>query len=130
MDFKVLVVEDDPDARKVLSLVLKLDGFAVASVADGHEAIAYLEQNRPNLILLDVIMPEVDGYEVCRWIRNNPSTVDLPVVMLSGKNDEDSIKRGYEVGADDYLPKPIKPSTLTKRLRSVILKHSRQVAVL
>lgn len=129
MDFKVLVVEDDPDARKVLSLVLKLDGFAVASVADGHEAIAYLEQNRPNLILLDVIMPEVDGYEVCRWIRSNPSTVDVPVVMLSGKNDEKSINRGYEVGANDYLPKPIKPSTLTKLLRSVILKHSRQVAV-
>lgn len=129
MDFKVLVVEDDPDARKVLSLVLKLDGFAVASVADGHEAIAYLEQNRPNLILLDVIMPEVDGYEVCRWIRSNPSTVDVPVVMLSGKNDEKSINRGYEVGANDYLPKPIKPSKLTKLLRSVILKHSRQVAV-
>jgi DNA-binding response OmpR family regulator len=122
---KILIVEDDPDARKVLSLILKLDGFEVAVVPGGQEAIQFLTESLPDLVLLDVMMPVMDGYAVCSWIRANPATVKLPVVMLSGKADPESVARGLEVGADEYLAKPIKPSSLTRQLHTVITRHAR-----
>ena len=118
----VLIVEDDADARKVLGLILKLDGFVVTTAPGGPEAIEALKAGVPDLLLLDVMMPVMDGYEVCRWIRSNPATAHVPVVMLSGKADPESVARGMEVGADEYLAKPIKPSTLTRQLREVALK--------
>ena len=119
---KVLVVEDDPDARKVLSLILKLDGFDVVTAPGGQEAIELLARELPDLVLLDVLMPRVDGYEVCRWVRANPRTAHVPVVMLSGKTDSDSAAHGAAVGADGYMVKPIKPSVLTKQLRAIVMR--------
>jgi DNA-binding response OmpR family regulator len=127
MGYKILVVEDDADARKIISLVLKLDGFIAMTAPSGPDALEYLENDLPDLVLLDVIMPDMDGYEVCQRIRSNLMTAHVPVVMLSGRNDEASIARGYAAGADDYLPKPIKPSSLTKKLRALIMSHSRQL---
>jgi DNA-binding response OmpR family regulator len=127
---KVLIVEDDPDARKVLSLILKLDGFEVDTVPGGLEAIQYLANELPGLVLLDVMMPVMDGYEVCRWIRANPLTANMPVVMLSGKADPESVARGLELGADEYLAKPIKPSSLIKRIRAVIIRIEARMPVL
>jgi len=119
---KVLIVEDDPDARKVLSLILKLDGFEVTTAPGGPEAVKALQVEAPDLLLLDVMMPVMDGYEVCRWVRANPATAHLPVVMLSGKVDPESVTRGIDAGADDYLAKPIKPSNLTKQLRAIAMR--------
>jgi two-component system cell cycle response regulator len=119
---KILVVEDDPDARKVLSLILKLDGFEVMTASSGAEAIQILQTDVPDLILLDVMMPRMDGYEVCHQVRSNPATAQVAVIMLSGKADPESVKRGLEVGANDFLAKPIKPSSLTKHIRTVTLR--------
>jgi len=124
---RILIVEDDPDARKVLGLILKLDGFEVAAVPGGREAIQFLQADRPDLILLDVIMPMMDGYELCRWLRANPTTARLPVVMLSGRADPESVTRGLQVGADEYLAKPIKPSSLTRQLHTVALRVAAKV---
>ncbi len=127
---KVLIVEDDSDARKVLSLILKLDGFEVTTASGGQEAIRVLQTDIPDLMLLDVMMPEMDGYEVCRWVRANPATAKIAVLMLSAKADPESVARGLEAGADDYLAKPIKPSSLTKKLHQVKLRASAPSLVL
>ena len=124
---RILIVEDDPDARKVLSLILKLDGFDVAIAAGGQEAIQAMTADPPDLLLLDVMMPGMDGYEVCRWVRANPTTAQVPVVMLSGKADPESVARGREVGANEYLAKPIKPSNLTSQLRAVTARAATNV---
>ena len=117
---KVLIVEDDPDARKVLSLILKLDGYQIYTAPGGQEALGVLRGLTPDLILLDVMMPGMDGYQVCQWVRSNPATKQVPVVMLSGKADPESVARGLEVGADEYLAKPITPSHLTAQLKRVL----------
>jgi DNA-binding response OmpR family regulator len=122
MGLKILIVEDDPDARKVLSLILKLDGFEVVTAHDGAEAVRLMTAEPPGAVLLDVMMPGLDGYEVCRWIRANPGTAHVPVIMLSGKNDPDSLAQGKAAGADEYLAKPIKPSTLTKQIHAIITR--------
>jgi DNA-binding response OmpR family regulator len=119
---KALIVEDDPDARKVLSLILKLDGYQIHSVSGGQEAIDVLLSLTPDLILLDVMMPKMDGYQVCQWVRSNPATKRVPVVMLSGRADPESVARGLEVGADEYLTKPITPGNLTAQLKMVLTR--------
>lgn len=119
---KILIVEDDPDARKVLSLILKLDGFEMSTASGGQEAVQMLQAEVPDLVLLDMMMPVMDGYEVCRWMRANPATAHVPVVMLSGKADPESVAHGLEAGANEYLAKPIKPSILTRQLRAILMR--------
>jgi len=119
---KALIVEDDPDARKVLSLILKLDGYQIHSAPGGQEALGVLADVIPDVILLDVMMPGMDGYQVCQWVRSNPPTRHVPVIMLSGKADPESVARGMEVGADEYLSKPITPSNLTKQVKAVLAR--------
>jgi DNA-binding response OmpR family regulator len=119
---KALIVEDDADARKVLSLILKLDGYQIFTAPGGPEAVEMMQTLIPDLILLDVMMPGMDGYEVCQWVRSNAATALVPVVMLSGKADPESVARGLEVGADEYLAKPITPSSLTAQLKTVLAR--------
>lgn len=119
---KALIVEDDPDARKVLSLILKLDGYQIHTAPGGQEALTLLGTLVPDVILLDVMMPGMDGYQVCQWVRSNPATANVPVVMLSGKADPESVAHGMEVGADEYLAKPITPSNLTAQLKAVLAR--------
>ena len=119
---RVLIVEDDPEARKVLSLILKLDGYEISTAPGGAEAVQVMTTMIPDLLLLDVMMPDMDGYQVCGWVRANPATTAVPVVMLSGKADPESVARGLEVGADEYLSKPISPSKLSAQLRSVLAR--------
>ena len=119
---KVLIVEDDPEARKVLSLILKLDGYQISTAPGGAEAVQVMTTLIPDLLLLDVMMPGMDGYQVCGWVRANPATAAVPVVMLSGKADPESVARGLEVGADEYLSKPISPSKLIAQLRVVLAR--------
>ncbi len=119
---KALIVEDDADARKVLSLILKLDGYQIFAAPGGPEAVEMMQTLIPDLILLDVMMPGMDGYEVCQWVRSNAATALVPVVMLSGKADPESVARGLEVGADEYLAKPITPSNLTAQLKAVLAR--------
>jgi two-component system sensor histidine kinase ChiS len=123
----VLIVEDDPDARKVLSLILKLDGYQISTASGGKEALDAMATLVPDLILLDVMMPGMDGYQVCEWVRSNPATARVPVVMLSGKADPESVAHGLEVGADEYLAKPIAPSTLTAELKKVLARTAPRI---
>jgi CheY-like chemotaxis protein len=125
---KALIVEDDPDARKVLSLILKLDGYQIHSAGGGQEALDVLAGIVPDVILLDVMMPGMDGYAVCQLVRSNPAVRHVPVVMLSGKADPESVARGMEVGADEYLAKPITPSNLTTQLKKVLARTSHRIS--
>ena len=113
----VLVADDDAHLREVVRVALEQAGFLVAEAADGREAIAAVERVRPALMVLDIMMPEVDGLEVCRTIRRNHT---LPIVFLSSRDDEVDRIVGLELGGDDYLGKPFSPRELVARVKAVL----------
>jgi two-component system response regulator ResD len=116
----VLVVDDEPMARTLLRLMLVRVGFEVSEAENGFDALEKVEGNLPDLILLDVMMPGMDGFTVCQKVRAREETAELPIIMLSAKTDSDSINRGLLVGATKYLTKPISPEELTKHVRSAL----------
>ena len=125
--FAVLAVDDTPANLDILVELLG-QTYDVSVAIDGHEALAYLETNRPDIILLDIMMPGIDGYEVCRRIKENSELEDLPIIFLTAKNESEDIIRGFENGAVDYVSKPFNPSELQARVRAHIeLKYSRDL---
>lgn len=116
----VLVVDDEPMARTLLRLMLVRAGFNVFEAEDGFDALEKVRINRPDIILLDVMMPGMDGFSVCEAIRDDPETADLPIIMLSAKTDLDSINQGLRAGATVYLTKPISPEELTRHVREIL----------
>ncbi len=114
---KILVVEDEPSIREVVSLYLERAGFEVSSVEDGHEAMAALEKDPPDLVVLDLMLPGVDGIEVTRWLRSRD---DTPIIMLTARREEVDRIAGLEMGADDYVVKPFSPQELVSRVRAVL----------
>jgi phosphoserine phosphatase RsbU/P len=120
---RILVVDDNDDNRYTLTLYLDLEGYtAVETANDGEEAIARLQANAFDLVLLDVMMPKVDGYAVLTWIKDQPGLRDLPVIMISALNEMNSVVRCIELGALDYLMKPFNPVLLKARLSSSLEK--------
>jgi adenylate cyclase len=117
---KILVVDDTPKNVKLLADLLSARGYAVAIAASGAEALAQLEAEKPDLVLLDVVMPEMSGYEVCRKIRENPATRILPVVMVTALDPAEERIKGLDAGADDFLTKPINQAELLARVRSLL----------
>jgi adenylate cyclase len=117
---KILVVDDTPHNRKLLADILQVKGYAVSTAASGPEALAVLERERPDLVLLDVVMPEMSGYEVCEQIRRNPETRLLPVVMVTALEASEERVKSIEAGADDFLSKPINTQELLARVRSLL----------
>ncbi len=117
---RVLVVDDDPDVRALVELKLRLEGLEVVSVASGEEALAMLSVESFDLVVLDLMMPGVDGIEVCRRIRERPETADLPVIMLTARAQETDVERGLTVGATDYVTKPFSPRELMLRVRGAL----------
>ena len=116
MSPSVLVVDDEPQARTMLRLILARAGFEVLEARDGFEALSEVERAVPDVMILDIMMPGIDGFEVCERLRKDKQTADLPIIMLSAKADPKSISRGFSVGANEYLTKPVTPDELTRHV--------------
>jgi len=124
MSSRVLIVEDEPDIRELVVHHLKREGYLVSAASSGEEALRQVQAAPPDLVLLDLMMPAMDGLEVCRRLRQDPATAMLPIVMLTAKGDEVDRVLGLEIGADDYVVKPFSPKELVARVRAV-LRRSR-----
>jgi len=124
MSSRVLIVEDEPDIRELVVHHLKREGYLVSAASSGEEALRQVQAAPPDLVLLDLMLPAMDGLEVCRRLRQDPATVSLPIVMLTAKGDEVDRVLGLEIGADDYIVKPFSPKELLARVRAV-LRRSR-----
>lgn len=119
MATKVIIVDDDRDTREMLQVALEVEGFDVMLAANGLRLISSLHVDQPDLILLDVMMSWMDGFELCRSIKRNDEFSHIPVIFISGKKMPEDIRRGYEVGAVDYFTKPIDLERLLSRIRDV-----------
>lgn len=119
----VLVVDDEEDILELVRYNLSRNGFEVEGVASGEEALQAVARRRPDLVVLDLMLPGVDGLEVCRQLRQGAATRDLPVVMLTARGEEAEIVTGLELGADDYVAKPFSPRVLIARLKAVLRRR-------
>lgn len=122
---KVLVVDDEASIRRILETRLKLAGYNVVTAGDGQEALEQFHGFQPDLVILDVMLPKMDGYEVCREIRK---TADTPIIMLTAVADVSNRIQGLEIGADDYVVKPFSPSELRGQNQGSLTQNSRKAA--
>src|ERR1700720_3066454 len=121
----ILIVDDNDDNRYTLQLLLESDGHErISSASGGNEAIALLDKEKFSLVLLDMMMPDLNGDEVLRMIKGNPETRDIPVVMISADTDTEKVSKCIEIGADDYLPKPFNPTILRARIGAALRRGS------
>ncbi|NSB14590.1 response regulator transcription factor [Clostridium beijerinckii] len=118
---KILVVEDEDILREVIVDYLIEDGYQVLEAADGEKALELFQSNSVELVILDIVLPKIDGWSVCRRIRKNSS---IPIIMLTARSDEDDSLMGYELGADDYLIKPYSPRILMVKVKRFLEKYS------
>jgi two-component system alkaline phosphatase synthesis response regulator PhoP len=123
-DPKILLVDDEQDILDFLSYNLIKEGYQVQTANNGHDAIALAKKNPPNLIILDVMMPELDGMETCRQLREIDSLKDVVIAFLTARNEDYSQIAGFDVGADDYITKPIKPRVLASRIKALLRRNS------
>jgi two-component system phosphate regulon response regulator PhoB len=117
---KILVVDDEPEAVELVEFNLQQAGFAVVTAADGAEALSKARMNSPELIVLDLMLPEIDGLEVCKMLRRDPVTARIPIIMLTAKAAEIDRILGLELGADDYITKPFSPRELVLRIKKLL----------
>ncbi|MCJ7625135.1 MAG: response regulator [Anaerolineaceae bacterium] len=120
MTEKILIVDDDPETIRLISMVLQRRGYQIIPAYSGEDAIKLALLESPNLVLLDIMMPKLDGYQVTRELRDNRQTANIPILMFSAKSQVDDRVAGYESGIDDYLTKPIHPTELVARVKSLI----------
>jgi two-component system response regulator MtrA len=118
--FLVLVADDDPDILSLVKAVLERSGHEVVAVSDGVEALAYVRERKPDLAVLDIAMPEIDGLEVLRQLRADVMTSDLPVVLLSARAQEADVELGFATGASAYLKKPFSPRELSEHVAELL----------
>lgn len=119
----ILVVDDQPDIRLMCRVNLALEGFRVVEAVDGDEVRACLRAQKPDLVLLDVMMPGIDGWEILAWMKGTPEFADIPVVMLTARVQREDELKGWSLGASDYLPKPFNPSSLTQVVNRVLMSQ-------
>jgi DNA-binding response OmpR family regulator len=121
---KILVVDDDPNALRLIGYALQRQGYEVIVAQNGQEALAKTQSEKPSLIILDIMMPTMDGYEVLRQLRASSSTSRLPVILFTAKSQVGDKIAGFEAGADDYLTKPVTPAELIARVKALLLRAS------
>lgn len=117
---KVLVVDDEENITQILEFSIAAEGYEVITASNGEEAIEKARREQPNLIILDIMMPKVDGYEACRVLKSNPMTKKIPVILLTAKGREIDKRLGFEVGAADYIVKPFSPSKLIEKVNEYL----------
>ena len=120
MNPSVLVVDDEPLTRNLLRLMLERAGFDILEAEDGLKALLSVSENKPVVIVLDVLMPHMDGLTVCEKLRSNPETAVLPIILLSARANPEAVQEGMEAGADEYLSKPVSREELIRTIRSVL----------
>jgi DNA-binding response OmpR family regulator len=127
MSTRILIVEDDPDIAELVARYLDKAGFDTARAANGRDALKAIAADPPHVVVLDLMLPHVDGLEICRILRSSPATAALPIIMLTARAEESERIVGLELGADDYLAKPFSPGELVARVRA-LLRRSQRVA--
>jgi DNA-binding response OmpR family regulator len=122
---KILIAEDEPDIRELVTFMLKFAGYEVVAASNGEDAVRTASRERPDLVLMDVRMPRMTGYDACRMMKANPDLRDVPVVFLSAKGQDSEIQSGLEAGAEEYLLKPFSPAELTNRVRGILSRYGK-----
>jgi two-component system phosphate regulon response regulator PhoB len=120
----ILIVEDEPSMVELLRYNLESEGFQVTSASDGEEAMLSIEEQKPDMVLLDWMLPKLSGIEICRRLRRDQEFRNLPVIMITARAEETDRVRGLDVGADDYVSKPFSPAELMARIRAVLRRHN------
>ena len=122
---KILIAEDERDIRDLVSFTLRFAGYEVFAAPNGEEAVELASKVNPDLILMDVRMPRMTGYEACKVMKANPDLKDIPVVFLTARGQETEIQQGLEAGAEEYLLKPFAPDQLTARVKAILAKFGK-----
>jgi two-component system alkaline phosphatase synthesis response regulator PhoP len=117
---KIMVVDDEIYIVHILDFSLGMEGYEVITALDGEQALDKARSDHPDLIVLDIMMPKLDGYETCKALKADPATKDIPVILLSAKGRNADQKLGFEVGADDYITKPFSPRKLVERINAIL----------
>ena len=117
---KILLVDDEPDILEILSYNLSAEGYHISTASNGIEAVKKAKKHQPHLIIMDVMMPEMDGIEACEKIRTLPELKDTIITFLTARGEDYSQVAGFEAGADDYITKPIKPKVLVSKIKSLL----------
>jgi DNA-binding response OmpR family regulator len=120
MTKRILIADDEPNIVMALEFLMQHDGYEVRTVADGEAAVSALTEFRPHLVLLDLMMPKRNGYEVCQWIRATPGLANIKVVMLTAKGRDVDVEKGIGIGADAYVTKPFATKDLVAKVRSLL----------
>lgn len=121
---KILIVDDEPDILEFMQYNLEKEGYEVTQATNGKQAIKKAKEAQPHLIILDIMMPEMDGIDTCRELRNLPEFKDTIIAFLTARNEDYSQIAGFDVGADDYISKPIKPRVLTSRIKALLRRFN------
>ena len=117
---KILVVDDEIYIVHILDFSLGMEGYEVTTALDGEQALERVAESKPDLIVLDIMMPKLDGYETCKVLKSREDTKDIPIILLSAKGRNVDQKTGFEVGADDYITKPFSPRKLVERINAIL----------
>lgn len=122
---KILIAEDERDIRDLVAFTLRFAGHEVFTAANGEEAVELAPKVNPDLILMDVRMPRMTGYEACKVMKGNPDLKDIPVVFLTARGQESEVQQGLDAGAEEYLLKPFAPDQLTTRVKAILTKFGK-----
>lgn len=129
MSEKILIIDDELSIRELIKFNLEKSGYKTVEAADGNEGIRMVKNEQPDLLILDLMLPGIDGLEVCRLLKSNKETAGIPIIMLTARNEEFDKVIGLELGADDYLTKPFSPRELMARIKAVLRRSYRDTVV-